>query len=142
MTATFTGDTDGSDNWEYIKSRDAEGTADAVVAENYPAFNWVNKYNTAYKTALGGKTFAWYMPSLAELCEVYKNRIIINKSLAKIYGLANGSSYADAKLADDWYWSSSDGCRVGFNDYYTGYNGYVQGLDKSTNSWVCCVASF
>ena len=124
LTATFTGDTDGSDNWEYIKSIDIEGTADAVVSENYPAFNWVNKYNTAYKTALGGKTFAWYMPSLAELCEVYKNRIIINKSLAKIYGLANGSSYADAKLADDWYWSSSDGCRVGFNDYYTGYNGY------------------
>jgi len=141
-TATFTGDIDGSDNWEYIKSIDIEGTAEAVVSENYPAFNWVAQYNTAYKTALVGKTFAWYMPTLAELCEVYKNRIIINKSLAKIYGLANGSSYADAKLADDWYWSSSDGWRVGFNDYYTGYNGYVQGLDKSTNSWVCCVASF
>ena len=141
-SATFTGDVDGSDNWEYIKSIDIEGTAEAVVSENYPAFNWVAQYNTAYKTALVGKTFAWYMPTLAELCEVYKNRIIINKSLAKIYGLANGSSYADAKLADDWYWSSSDGWRVGFNDYYTGYNGYVQGLDKSTNSWVCCVASF
>ncbi len=138
-SATFTGDVDGSDNWEYIKSIDIEGTAEAVVSENYPAFNWVNKYNTAYKTALGGKTFAWYMPSLAELCEVYKNRIIINKSLAKIYSLANGSSYADAKLADDWYWSSSDGWRVGFNDYYTGY---VQSLDKSYSSWICCVASF
>ncbi len=142
LTATFTGDTAGSDNWSYIKSKDAEGTADAVVADNYPAFNWVSQYNTKYADKLNNKKFDWYMPSIAELCEVYKNRTAINASLAKIHGLTNGSGYADAKLADDWYWSSSDGWRVGFNDYYTGYNGYVQGLDKSTNSWVCCVASF
>lgn len=139
LTATFTGDTAGSDNWSYIKSKDAEGTADAVVADNYPAFNWVSQYNTKYADKLNNKKFDWYMPSIAELCEVYKNRTAINASLAKIHGLTNGSGYADAKLADDWYWSSSDGCRVGFNDYYTGY---AQSLDKSYSSWICCVASF
>ena len=68
-TATFTGDTDGSDNWEYITSIDPAGAADA--ATNYPAFNWVNEYNTTYASKLGGKTFDWYMPNLVELCEVY-----------------------------------------------------------------------
>ena len=98
QTATFTGDTDGSDNWEYIKSIDPAGAADA--ATNYPAFHWVNQYNTQYATQLGGTNFAWYMPSLAELCEVYKNRAVINASLATIHGL--NSSYADESLDTSW----------------------------------------
>ena len=102
-TATFTGDLDGSDNWDYICGIDPEGTANA--AENYPAFNWVNQYNAAYADKLGGTNFAWYMPSLAELCEVYRNREAINASLAKIHGL--DSDYADSNLGTSWYWSSS-----------------------------------
>lgn len=35
-SATFTGDTDGSDNWEYIKQQYPTGTQDART--NYPAF--------------------------------------------------------------------------------------------------------
>ena len=141
LTATFTGDTDGSDNWEYIKSRDAEGTADAVVAENYPAFNWVSQYNTKYADKLNNKKFDWYMPSLAELCEVDKNRTAIDASLAKIHGLENGSGYADDKLVIVWYWSSSQG------SYYK----YAWGVffsDGSVNDdfkyytgiMVCCLA--
>lgn len=58
-SATFTGDTDGSDNWSScIKSKDDVGTADAVVAENYPAFNWVAQYNTKYADKLNNKNFA------------------------------------------------------------------------------------
>ena len=143
LTATFTGDTDGSDNWSYIKSKDAEGTADAVVAENYPAFNWVNEYNTKYADKLNNKKFDWYMPSLAELCEVYKNRTAIDASLSKIHGLENGSGYADAKLVNSRYLSSSQysdyiyAWVVGFsagnvtNDFKNGYG------DK-----VCCLAGF
>ena len=142
LTATFTGDTDGSDNWAYIKSKDAEGTADAVVAENYPAFNWVSQYNTKYADKLNHKNFAWYMPSIAELCEVYKNRTAINASLAKIHGLANGSGYADEKLVNNWYWSSSqysydyDAWVVDFSD------GDVYGNSKIYNDRVCCLAGF
>ena len=143
LTATFTGDTDGSDNWEYIKSKDAEGTADAVVAENYLAFNWVSQYNTKYTDKLNNKKFDWYMPSLAELCGVYKNRTAINASLAKIHGLTNGSGYADEKLVNSWYWSSSqdsyynkDAWLVDFSDgnvFNPGKNNYVR---------VCCLAGF
>ena len=139
QTATFTGDTDGSDNWEYIKSIDPAGAADA--AENYPAFQWVNTYNETYKTQLGEKRFDWYMPSLAELCEVYKNRTAINASLAKISSL--NSSYADASLYTLWYWSSSQtsssnsgACYVDFSD------GYVKGYYKDRDTLVCCLAGF
>ena len=66
-TAAFTGNLDGSDNWEYICGIDPKGTANA--AKKYPAFHWVNQYNAAYADKLGGTNFAWYMPSLAELCE-------------------------------------------------------------------------
>ena len=137
--ATFTGDTDGSDNWEYIKSIDPAGAADA--ATNYPAFNWVNTYNETYKTKLNNKTFAWYMPSLAELCEVYKNKAAINESLTKIRGL--DSNYADESLGTSWYWSSSqysyyyyDAWSVYFGGGYVDYN-LKDGIDR-----VCCLSGF
>ena len=139
QTATFTGDTDGSDNWEYIKSIDPAGAADA--ATNYPAFNWVNTYNETYKTKLNNKTFAWYMPSLAELCEVYKNRAVINESLTKIRGL--DSNYADESLGTSWYWSSSQGS--GGNNYawYVDFSGGSVYSDfKIYDPRVCCLAGF
>ncbi|MGP1495342.1 MAG: DUF4959 domain-containing protein [Treponema sp.] len=142
LTATFTGDTDGSDNWSYIKSKDAEGTADAVVAENYPAFNWVSQYNTKYADKLNNKKFDWYMPSLAELCGVYKNRTAINASLAKIHGLENGSSYVDTNLADVWYWSSSQSS-ANFNAWRVTFDtGNVYQSFKEDITGVCCLAGF
>ena len=138
-TATFIGDIDGSDNWDYICSIDPEGTKAAVVAENYPAFHWVNRYNEEYAGKLGGTNFAWYMPSLAELCGVYKNREAINASLAKIHG--HGNSYADSSLGTSWFWSSS---QAAYNDnnawgVYFDY-GNVSGLSKYDDCRVCCLA--
>lgn len=86
----YSGDTDGSDNWEYIKQQDSTGAADAAM--NYPAFHWVNTYNTTYADKLGDANVTWYMPSLEELCEVYKNRDAINGSLRKIHGPTNGDN--------------------------------------------------
>ena len=142
LTATFTGDTDGSDNWSYIKSKDAEGAADAVVAENYPAFNWVSQYNTKYADKLNHKNFEWYMPSLAELCGVYKNRTEINASLAKIHGLTNGSGYADEKLVNSYCWSSSQSSASN-NAWLVDFSGgYVVNYKKNSTSRVCCLAGF
>ena len=138
-TATFTGDTDGSDNWAYIKQQDSAGFADA--ATNYPAFNWVNTYNETYKTKLNNKTFAWYMPSLAELCEVYKNRAVINESLTKIRGL--DSNYADESLGTSWYWSSSQSSYLNNYAWYVVFSfGFVIYYSKSSSSRVCCLAGF
>ena len=68
------GDTDGSDNWEYICSKDPEGTQDAET--NYPAFNYANTYGQT--AGLTGTEYAdgWYLPSIAELKEIYNNRHI------------------------------------------------------------------
>ena len=140
-TETFTGDIDGSDNWEYICGIDPEGTVNA--AENYPAFHWVNQYNAIYADQLGGTNFAWYMPSLAELCEVYKNREAINESLAKIHGL--GSAYADSSLGDcdSWFWSSSQ-CASSYNMYAWLVHFYNGSVDfkyvKFNYNRVCCLA--
>ena len=136
-SATFTGDTDGSDNWEFINSKDAVGTMAAVVAENYPAFNWVSQYNTKYADKLNNKKFDWYMPSIAELCEVYKNRTAIDASLAKIHGLANGSGYADEKLVNNWYWSSSQYSNIISAWLVDFSDGYVNGNYRG-----CCLAGF
>ena len=138
-TATFTGDTDGSDNWEYICSQDPEGTVNA--AENYPAFHWVNRYNKKYADKLGGTNFAWYMPSLAELCEVYKNRETINESLAKIHGL--GNSYADSRLTNSLFWSSSQSSGSNDNAWILNFdNGNVLNFYKNFSEIVCCLAGF
>ncbi|WP_315327174.1 DUF4959 domain-containing protein [Treponema socranskii] len=140
LTATFTGDTDGSDNWDYICSVDPEGTANAAV--NYPAFNWVNTYNETYKSKLGAARPAWYMPSIAELCELYKNKEVINASLLKINGL--NSAYADANFGTGDFWSSSQ-C----SDYYNsawraGFgSGYLGNFYSKYSSYdVCCIAGF
>ena len=139
QTATFTGDTDGSDNWEYIKSIDPAGAADA--AENYPAFHWVNQYNTQYAAQLGGTNFAWYMPSLAELCEVYKNRAVINESLTKIRGL--DSNYADESLGTSWYWSSSQVSYSNDNAWFVNFSvGNVDDVYKYYDFRVCCLSGF
>ena len=139
QTATFEGDIDGSDNWEYIKSIDPEGAADA--ATNYPAFHWVNQYNTQYAAQLGGTNFAWYMPSLAELCEVYKNRADINASLAKIRGL--DSSYADASLDTSWYWTSSQYSLDNIYAWGVYFGGsHVGKGGKGGNHRVCCLSGF
>ena len=138
-TAAFTGDLDGSDNWDYICGIDPEGTANA--AENYPAFDWVNRYNTTYAAQLGGTNFAWYMPSLAELCGVYKNREAINASLAKIHG--HGSSYADSSLGTSWFWSSSQGSRYKFYAWQVSFNnGSVNDDPKDYMDRVCCLSGF
>ena len=103
-TATFRGNTDGSDNWDYVKSIDPAGTA---VAANYPAFNWVNTYNTTYAAQLGSSNLMWYMPSIAELCEIYKNKEKIDASLKAIHDLPDGGTYADTSFKSESYWSSS-----------------------------------
>ena len=139
--ATFKGDTDGSDNWAYIKSKDAEGTAEALVATNYPAFNWVNTYNTRYKTVLGEKTFVWYLPSIAEMCEVYINRSAINASFAKIRKL--NPAYADEKLTDGIYWSSSQSSEYEVSVWTVNFtDGKMNHDSKGVDRIECCLAAF
>ena len=119
---TFTGDCDGSDNWEYICSVDPEGSANA--ATNYPAFNFAANYGTNQEYT-GDLASGWYIPSISELYEIYKNKETLQASLTKVSGFTIGTS---------WYWSSSqssdyynNACRLNFSNgnvynYYEDYD--------------------
>lgn len=114
LTATFTGDTEGSDNWEEICYVDPEGTADA--ATNYPIFNFANTYGITAGLTDTDYENGWYVPSIAELCEVYKNKDVIQISLTK----ANGFKIAGL------YWSSSQNASASYDAYLVRiYDGYV-----------------
>ena len=131
-TATFTGDTDGSDNWDYICSVDPEGTTDP--AANYPAFNYVLNYATTFSLPEGYKD-GWYMPSIAELAEIYKNKEVVNSVLSTIGG---------TQIYSSSYWSSSQ-----FSSYYDDAwtldfsdGGLYSYYFKSSINYVCCVRAF
>lgn len=105
-TATFTGDTEGCDNWEYICSIDPEGTKDA--ATNYPIFDFANTYGSTPGLIGTDYETGWYVPSIAELCEVYRNKDVIQTSLTVASGFTFESIY---------YWSSSQ-CACSYDDAY------------------------
>ena len=129
-TATIKGDTDGSDNWEYVKSRDPKGTANA--ATNYPAFNFAATYATTAGIT-GEIAEGWYMPSIAELCELYKNKDTLNTSLSKCSG---------TQFTESYYWSSSQ-TNYDYNAWYLDFSdGDLRNYDKSNNFYVCCVRAF
>ena len=123
----FNGDSDGSNNWDYICSIDTEGTDTAEeIAENYPAFNFALNYGTnqSYKDELAS---GWYIPSIVEMYEIYKNKDTVQASLTKVGGFS---------LDGNWYWSSSqystDSTRV---DVMLFSNGSVDWNTKSYRSY-------
>ena len=97
----FNGDSDGSNNWDYICSIDTEGTDTAKeIAENYPAFNFALNYGTTTCGFDANDELAsgWYIPSIVEMYEIYKNKDTVQASLTKVGGFS---------LSSNWYWSSS-----------------------------------
>ena len=130
-SAIFTGDKNGQDNWEYICSIDPVGSAN--MAENYPVFNYLNNYSTTFSIP---KKYAenWYIPSIAELCCICKNRTILNSVLIALEGVT---------ISESMYWSSSQCSEDNIYVWYIGmstasilYNyKYGAGL-------VCCVRPF
>lgn len=129
---TTSGDMDGSDNWEYICRKDS--TASQNSATNYPAFNFANTYGTI--AGLTGTEYetGWYLPSVAELYDVYENKIAVQESLAAVNGF---------NLTSGYYWSSSQNA----SDYVYAYgvvfsDGYVYVSDKDYSSYVLVLQAF
>lgn len=141
-TTTFTGDIDGSDNWEYICSIDPTGTSD--TATNYPAFDYVNKYAQKFNLT-GNYASGWYMPSIADLCYMCRKVNTLNSVLNAIGGTqlilyywsssqANSSKYlngTDKAYKIDFGSASSSG-------------GSINTTKKDENSFikVCVIRSF
>lgn len=93
----FTGDTDGSDNWSEVESITGEDTT------NYPIFDMALNYESYGN---------WYVPSIAELYQIYANREVMNTSL-----LACG--YRDAM--EKSYWTSSARDTDGNTSWYLNF---------------------
>lgn len=135
----FSGDLDGSDNWNVICSQDEGGTADA--ATNYPAFYYISTYAATYELT-GEYASGWYMPSIAELCDIYENRETVNRSLKKIYAL-DGDAAMEG-LDTNWYWSSSQSGSADDYEWFVHYfNGYAGECPKNfTNVHALAVRAF
>jgi hypothetical protein len=135
--AYFDGDKDGSDNWSAICSLDS--TAQAKIETNYPAFFWANNY--AENHGLTGELESgWYMPSIFELAELYREVETVNKALTA----AGGNTIAK----DRWYHSSSQ-C-YGTNEKGTSIwvwnlgasDEYLGQFTKMEKSAVCVIRKF
>ncbi|MCR5766839.1 MAG: InlB B-repeat-containing protein, partial [Treponema sp.] len=91
--ATFTGVCDGSYNWAEL----CNAVSDEEISGNYPMWEWINAY-AGNNQITGDYASGWYIPSIAELCMIYRVKSIVNAGIEKAGG---------TKIADDYYWSSS-----------------------------------
>ena len=136
-SVTFTGDTDGSDNWAYICSADPEGSANA--AENYPAFDYVNNYAATFGLT-GPYASGWYMPSIAELCYIYRNTTTVNAVLKALGGTQMFNCFWSSSQFSLTQYSSIGAWVLDFSD------GYLYGSNKGDDTHdagrVCCVRAF
>ena len=116
-TTKFTGNTDGSDDWEYICSQDSVGTAEP--ATYYPAWNYVINYGVN-KGLKGYYKTGWYMPTLKEGKALAQNLRTVDDILSKIGGKKvydRTSSYRTYVLTSSLDYSEVYRLRVaGYND--------------------------
>lgn len=135
---TFTGTKDGSESLSKIGAFLAKKRTDDTADEShYPAFYFAKNYAEAEGSNVRGTEFesGWYLPSLAELYQIWKNIETVNAAI----WLCDGSS-----LFGWCYWSSSQyapekNLAYAFN-FTDGDWGYTS--KYATNIYVCAVRAF
>ena len=97
---TFTGDTDGSDNLEQIASflTTAGLENDTTDASKYPAFYFAKNYKTTATNLGAAYENGWYLPTVAELFDIWKVKATVDAASS----LCGGSQFGTSL-----YWSSS-----------------------------------
>lgn len=130
---TFTGDKDGSDNLSQIAAF-LVGNNDTGTAGNYPAFEYAKNYGST-NGCTGAYASGWYLPSIAELYQIYNLRANIDAAFA-LCGLTNNFSGTG-------FWSSSQSASSGNNacvlNFASGLCGYGSKYNVSN---VCAVRAF
>jgi len=128
-TATFSGDTDGSDNWQAL----CDAVSDEETSGNYPAWEWVNAYATT-ASLTGDYASGWYLPTVAELSMLYRAKDTVNSALEKAGG---------TKIADTSYRSSSQDASYDDSAWDVGFAyGLLFDSTKSIILSVCAVRAF
>ena len=121
---TFTGDRNGSDNLSQISNflrnksiTDNTVTDDTATEASYPAFYFAKNYKSQTGSRVSGTDYesGWYLPSIAELFQIWTKRTDLNKAIALCAGTEFNSS--------EYYWSSSQFASTGGDyAYYLGFS--------------------
>ena len=135
---TFTGDTDGSDNLEQIASflTTAGLENDTTDASKYPAFYFAKNYKTTATNLGAAYENGWYLPTVAELFDIWKVKATVDAASS----LCGGSQFGTS-----WYWSSSQHASYRDYAYYLSlYNGdwNFTFKDLYDEFYVCAVRAF
>ena len=137
--ATFIGDTDGKNNWAVL----CDAVNDEGKTGNYPAWEWVNAY--ASSASLTGECAnGWYLPTVAELCMLYRAKDTVNAAL----DCAGGMKITDTGDCAA-YWSSSQSpynnnsaWSVWFEEDFIIKSGDLGAGEKHGEYSVCAIRNF
>lgn len=138
---TFTGDKNGSGNLAQIGAFLAanESTNDTGTAAKYPAFYFAKNYSTTATNL--GTTYGsgWYLPSIAELFEIWKAKATVEAAYAK----CDAPSFKTGQFV--YYRSSSQSAEAGNNNKADGIdfsNGSLVNINKGSSYWHCAIRAF
>lgn len=133
---TFTVDTDGSDNLEQIASflTTAGLENDTTDASKYPAFYFAKNYKTTATNLEAAYENGWYLPTVAELFDIWKVKTTVDAASS----LCEGSQFGS------YYWSSSQSAYFGSIAYVLSfYDGDCDANGKDLSGYfVCAVRAF
>ncbi|MBO4732647.1 MAG: DUF1566 domain-containing protein [Spirochaetaceae bacterium] len=127
------GASDGSGS--LAKFRAAVGASDGtnLSSTDYPAWAWIEGYATTAGLT-GAYASGWYMPSIKELCDLYKFKDTVNNSISKT---------SATQMVTSYYWSSSQ--YASYDNYaclLTFDSGYCIYSYKNDIFSVCAVRAF
>ena len=144
---TISGDKNGKDNLKQIGDFLADSSTDDTATEAYyPAFYFAKNYSDTATNLGTSYKDGWYLPSIAELFQIYKNGKGASKTfdIDKAIELCGGDQFGTS-----YYWSSSQSTNISNNVYKTAYRLYFGSgdwgsEDKDVYNWdsVCAVRAF
>ena len=142
---TYTGDRNGSDNLEQIGSyfREQNKNDDTGKANFYPAFYFGKNYKGVEGSNVSGTDYedGWYLPSIAELYQVYKanKNWDINTASESLGGdtFGSGTPYWTASIAHSDVPQNAELLKV---NPQTG--GISSNTTKTMNKEVCAIREF
>lgn len=139
-TGKFTGDKNGSDNLRQIgASITTDDTNTTGAADRYPAFYYAKNYSSTV-TNLGIFNSDWYLPSIAELQQIY----IKGKGNNKTFDIdAALQALGGDRFNTPLYWSSSQDETRAVSAYEFNFGvGSKFGENKDRTHAVCAIREF
>ncbi|MCQ2600412.1 MAG: DUF1566 domain-containing protein [Treponema sp.] len=115
---TFTGDTDGSDNLEQIGTFLTEKglVNDTAEAAKYPAFYFAKNYKNTATNLTSTYENGWYLPTIAELFDIWKVKAIVDAASNLCGGSQFGTSYSFCWSSSQYAYNDSFACGFIFYD--------------------------